>query len=137
MADQPGPGPGQEHEHEHDVPALVRKLRTQRERHVQRSRPVRWLIVAAGFTILLAGIAMLVLPGPALAVIPIGLFLLALEFQWAEEWLERSIREADKAKQKAAATSTLTRVVTAGGTVLAIAAVVTWAIVGDIPIVPV
>jgi tellurite resistance protein TerC len=122
---------------DHDVPALVRKLRTQRERHVQRSRPVRWLIVAVGFTVLLAGVAMLVLPGPALAVIPVGLFLLALEFQWAEEWLERSIREADKAKQKAAETSTTTKIVTAGGTVLAIAAIVAWAIVGDIPIVPV
>ncbi len=126
-----------EHEHDHEVPKLVRKLRVQRERHLQRATPVRWLFVIAGFTILLVGLAMLVLPGPALAVIPIGLFVLALEFQWAEEWLERSIHQADKAKQKAAETSTLTRVVTAGGTVLAIAGIVAWAIVGDIPIVPV
>ena len=125
-------------EHDDDeVPQLIRKLRTQRERHVQRSRPVRWLFVAAGFTVLLGGLAMLVLPGPALAVIPIGLFLLALEFQWAEHWLERSIRQADKAKQKAAETSTLVRVITAGGTVLAIAGFVAWAIVGDIPLLPV
>jgi hypothetical protein len=79
---------------------------------------------------------MLVLPGPALAVIPIGLFLLALEFQWAETWLERSIAQADKAKQKAAETSTLTRVVTAGGTILAVAGFVAWAIIGDIPLLP-
>ncbi len=122
---------------EHQVPELVRKLRAYRERHVLRPKPVRWLFVVAGFTVLLAGIAMLVLPGPALAVIPIGLFLLALEFQWAEEWLERSIVHADRAKQKAAETSTLTRVVTAGGTVLAIAAFAAWAIVGDIPLLPV
>ena len=124
-------------QHDNEPPELVRKLRTYREKHLQRPKPVRWLFVAVGFTILLGGVALLVLPGPALAVIPIGLFLLALEFQWAEEWLERSIREADKAKKKAAETSTLTRVVTAGGTVLAIAGVVTWAIIGDIPIVPV
>ena len=130
MTDQP------DQHGDQDVPDLVRKLRTYRDRHVKRPKPIRWLFVVAGFTVLLAGVAMLVLPGPALAVIPIGLFLLALEFQWAEEWLERSIREADKAKRKAAETSTLTRVVTAGGTVLAIAAVVTWAIIGDIPIVP-
>ena len=122
---------------EPEVPELVRKLRTYKERHVQRPKPVRWLFVIAGFTVLLAGLAMLVLPGPALAVIPIGLFLLALEFQWAETWLERSIAQADKAKQKAAETSTLTRVVTAGGTVLAIAAFAAWAIVGDIPVLPV
>ena len=118
------------------VPELVRKMRVYKERHSRRPRPVRWLFVAAGFTVLLAGVAMLVLPGPALAVIPIGLFLLALEFQWAEEWLERSIHQADKAKQKAAETSTLTRVITAGGTVLAVAGVVAWAIIGDIPVVP-
>ena len=122
---------------EPDPPELVRKMRSYKERHVQRSKPVRWLFVVAGFTVLLAGLAMLVLPGPALAVIPIGLFLLALEFQWAEEWLERSIAQADKAKQKAAETSTLTRVITAGGTVLAIAGGVAWAIVGDIPLLPV
>ncbi len=97
---------------------------------------MRWLFVAAGFTVLLCGLALLVLPGPALAVIPIGLFLLALEFQWAETWLERSIAQADRAKQKAAETSTLTRVVTAGGTVLAIAGVVAWWLIGDIPIIP-
>jgi uncharacterized protein (TIGR02611 family) len=124
-------------EREEDVPALVQRLRSSRERHVQRSRPVRWLIVAVGFTVLLAGLAMLVLPGPALAVIPVGLFLLALEFQWAEQWLERSIREADKAKRKAAETSTTTKIVTGGGTVLAIAGLVAWAIIGDIPVVPV
>jgi uncharacterized protein (TIGR02611 family) len=120
-----------------DVPDLVRKMRSYKERHMRRPKPVRWLFVAVGFTVLLAGLAMLVLPGPALAVIPIGLFLLALEFQWAENWLERSIHHADRAKQKAAETSTLTRVITAGGTVLAIAGFVAWAIVGDIPIVPV
>lgn len=119
-----------------DVPDLVRKMREYKERHLRRPKPIRWLFVAAGFTVLLAGLAMLVLPGPALAVIPIGLFLLALEFQWAETWLERSIAQADRAKQKAAETSTLTRVITAGGTVLAIAGVVTWWLIGDIPIVP-
>lgn len=120
-----------------DVPELVRKMRAYKERHVRRPKPIRWLFVVAGFTVLLAGLAMLVLPGPALAVIPIGLFLLALEFQWAEEWLERSIEQADRAKQRAAETSTLTRVVTVGGTVLAIAGFAAWALIGDIPVLPV
>ena len=120
-----------------DIPDLVRKMRVYKERHLRRPKPVRWLFVAVGFTVLLCGLALLVLPGPALAVIPIGLFLLALEFQWAETWLERSIAQADKAKQRAAETSTLTRVVTAGGTVLGIAGFVAWAIVGDIPVLPV
>ena len=120
-----------------DVPGLVRKLREQKERHLRRPKPIRWLIVAVGFTVLLAGLAMLVLPGPALAVIPIGLFVLALEFQWAEEWLERSIEQAGRARQRAAETSRLTKVVTTGGTVLALAGFVAWAIVGDVPLLPV
>ncbi len=120
-----------------DVPELVQKLRVYKERHLRRPKPVRWLFVAAGFTVLLAGLAMLLLPGPALAVIPIGLFLLALEFQWAETWLERSIAQADRAKQRAAETSTLTRVITAGGTILAVAGFAAWAIVGDVPLLPV
>jgi hypothetical protein len=124
-------------QHEREVPDLVRRMRLYKERHVLRPKPIRWLFAAAGFTVLLAGAAMLVLPGPALAVIPIGLFLLALEFQWAETWLERSIEQADRAKQKAAETSTLTRVITAGGTVLAIAGFIAWAIVGDVPVLPV
>ena len=122
---------------EQDVPDLIRKMRVYKERHLRRPKPIRWLFVAAGFTVLLAGVAMLVLPGPALAVIPIGLFLLALEFQWAETWLERSIHQADIAKQKAAQTSTLTRVVTVGGTVLAVAGFIAWALVGDVPLLPV
>ncbi len=120
-----------------DIPDLVRKMRSYKERHARRPKPVRWLFVVAGFTVLLAGLAMLVLPGPALAVIPIGLFLLALEFQWAETWLERSIAQADRAKQKAAETSTLVRVVTAGGTVLAVAGFIAWALIGDVPVLPV
>ena len=126
-----------EEDEREDVPELVRKLREYKERHLRRPKPVRWLFVAVGFTVLLAGLAMLVLPGPALAVIPIGLFVLALEFQWAERWLERSIHQADKAKQKAAEQSTLTKVITVGGTVLAIAGFAAWAIVGDVPLLPV
>jgi uncharacterized protein (TIGR02611 family) len=124
-------------EAEEDVPDLVRRMRAYKERHVARPRPIRWLFVVAGFTVLLAGLAMLVLPGPALAVIPLGLFLLALEFQWAETWLERSIRQADRAKQKAAETSRTTRVLTGTATALAIAGFAAWAIFGDIPVLPV
>jgi|LakMenE18May11ns_1017448.scaffolds.fasta_scaffold9751729_2 tellurite resistance protein TerC len=48
------------------------------------------LILAVGATVLLTGIAMLVLPGPAVVVIPLGLAILAVEFAWAKRWLERS-----------------------------------------------
>jgi tellurite resistance protein TerC len=44
-------------------------------------------IAIGGFTVLIIGIAMIVLPGPAVIVIPAGLAILALEFAWAKRLL--------------------------------------------------
>ena len=49
----------------------------------------RIIITVVGFTVLLIGIAMLVLPGPAIIVIPLGLGILAGEFVWAKNLLEK------------------------------------------------
>jgi putative membrane protein len=50
----------------------------------------RLAIAVVGGTVLLVGIAMVVLPGPALLVIPLGLGILATEFIWARRWLKRA-----------------------------------------------
>jgi tellurite resistance protein TerC len=47
----------------------------------------RIIILVVGMTVLIVGIALLVLPGPAFVVIPIGLAILATEFAWARRWL--------------------------------------------------
>lgn len=47
------------------------------------------ITLVVGSTILLAGMAMLILPGPAFVVIPIGLAILGKEFLWAREWYEK------------------------------------------------
>lgn len=47
----------------------------------------RIVVALVGFTVLLIGVALLVLPGPAFVVIPIGLGILGLEFAWARRWL--------------------------------------------------
>ncbi|MCK4485592.1 MAG: PGPGW domain-containing protein [Desulfobacterales bacterium] len=53
-------------------------------------KQVKRLIVAViGFTVLLIGLAMIVTPGPALVVIPVGLAILATEFVWARSLLKR------------------------------------------------
>ena len=53
-------------------------------------RLARKVIVATiGSTVLLVGIAMIVLPGPAVVVIPAGLAILATEFLWARRLLRR------------------------------------------------
>ena len=38
------------------------------------------------------GVALIVLPGPALVVIPLGLAILGVEFAWARRWL-RKVRQ--------------------------------------------
>jgi tellurite resistance protein TerC len=47
----------------------------------------RLVVTVIGFTVLAVGIAMIVLPGHAVVVIPIGLALLASEFIWARKLL--------------------------------------------------
>jgi hypothetical protein len=57
---------------------------------------VRKILVALlGGALLIAGVAMLVLPGPAVVVIPAALAILAVEFRWARRWLNR-LRECYK-----------------------------------------
>ena len=55
----------------------------------------RIAISLIGGTVVLIGIAMIVLPGPALVVIPFGLGILGLEFAWARSWLGRARLAAD------------------------------------------
>ena len=52
----------------------------------------RIIVTVIGATVLLIGIALLVLPGPAFIVIPIGLAILATEYAWARRWL-RKVRQ--------------------------------------------
>jgi uncharacterized protein (TIGR02611 family) len=47
----------------------------------------RFVVLVVGFTILFIGIALLVLPGPAFIVIPLGLGVLATELIWARNLL--------------------------------------------------
>jgi tellurite resistance protein TerC len=46
-------------------------------------------IGVVGSLVLGVGVVMLVMPGPAFVVIPMGLGILALEFEWARRWLKR------------------------------------------------
>ena len=117
-------------------PRIVQRLEAQRERHRQRSFVVRMLYTIAGFTVLIAGLLMLVLPGPALIVIPIGLAMLSLEFVWAEGLLERALMQGENAKRKAQETTTAQRVITGIAFALGVAALVAWGILGDVPLLP-
>lgn len=57
---------------------------------LDRMPVIRKLIYSVvGLTVLLIGVAMIVLPGPAFIVIPIGLAILASEYAWARRIIRR------------------------------------------------
>ncbi len=47
------------------------------------------IVAVIGGTILLFGLALIVLPGPAVVVVPLGLAILATEFAWARAIVKR------------------------------------------------
>jgi uncharacterized protein (TIGR02611 family) len=73
--------------HAHPALALVSKI----------------MVSLIGFAVLVTGIVMIVTPGPAIVLIPLGLAILATEFDWARRWLEKARDQARRAKEKAAA----------------------------------
>jgi uncharacterized protein (TIGR02611 family) len=50
----------------------------------------RVVVAIVGATVVFAGLAMIVLPGPALLMIPLGLGILATEFAWARRCLRKA-----------------------------------------------
>lgn len=54
----------------------------------------RIAIGIVGGSVLLVGVAMIVLPGPAFVVIPAGLAILGIEFAWARSWLKKAKAKA-------------------------------------------
>lgn len=57
---------------------------------LDRMPVIRKLIYSVlGITVLLIGVAMIVLPGPAVVVIPLGLAILASEYAWARRIIRR------------------------------------------------
>ena len=69
------------------------------ERAEQVLKPENWEITyrwarriaisVVGGTVLAIGVAMIVLPGPAFVVIPLGLAILGAEYAWARRWLRK------------------------------------------------
>jgi tellurite resistance protein TerC len=69
------------------IPSLLRKAR-------------RLIVLVIGSTVLLIGLALLILPGPAFVVIPLGLAILATEFRWARNLLGRLKTAAEKGAER-------------------------------------
>jgi uncharacterized protein (TIGR02611 family) len=117
-------------------PKLIERLEAQRASHRERHPLFRIAFGVAGVLVTLAGLVMLVTPGPAFVLIPIGLAMLSMEFAWAERLLARSLEQAAAAQEKAARASTGQRVLAAIAALLAIAACVLAVIWWDVPVLP-
>lgn len=59
-------------------------------RHPSLKLVRRVIVGVVGGTVLLIGVALIVLPGPAFLVIPLGLAILASEFLWAKHLLHKA-----------------------------------------------
>ena len=49
----------------------------------------RLIVAVIGLTVVLLGVILIFTPGPAIIVIPLGLFILASEFVWARRLLKK------------------------------------------------
>ncbi len=125
MTDSPAPQPRSR---------WAAKLERRRERYQERGRLYRVGFQIVGVLITLAGVVMLVTPGPAFVLIPIGLAMLAMEFAWAEAALEKALEQAEKAQAGAKEASTRSKVLTVLAGVLVVAAVVGAIFYADVPV---
>jgi len=77
--------------------AVIRSLLVFDEKHplyAPYRMAKRIAIGIVGGSVLVVGVCMLVLPGPAFVVIPVGLGILGLEFAWARSWLRKAKAKA-------------------------------------------
>ena len=114
----------------------LERLREQRERHLGRSRFYRVPFALLGFTVVLLGIAMLVLPGPGLLVIAVGLGMLALEFAWAERVLERTLERMTQTGARVRRLTRLEKAASLAGGLAMLGALIALALYFDIPFLP-
>ena len=117
-------------------PPLIERVRARRDRHKERNRIYRAAFAVVGFVVLAAGVVMLVTPGPGIPVIILGLAMLALEFAWAERWLERLLARAEQAVDQVTQGSPLRRAALLAAGALAVVALVVMVVFWDIPFFP-
>jgi uncharacterized protein (TIGR02611 family) len=89
----------------------------------------RIAVTVVGFVVLLAGVVMMVTPGPGIVVILIGLAILATEWAWAERALDRAKQAGSGAVRTATASPVriaLSVVLTLAGIAAAVVLWIAW-----------
>jgi uncharacterized protein (TIGR02611 family) len=117
-------------------PPLIERVRARRDRHKGRNRIYRAVFAIVGFVVLAAGVVMLVTPGPGIPVIILGLGMLALEFAWAERWLERLLNRAEQAVDQVTQGGPLRRALLLAAGAVSVVAITVMVVFWDIPFLP-
>lgn len=130
----PSPPLGSEHSGVPGAATVADQAEGAEER--QRRRTIRMLqrtgITIAGVVILIAGVAMLALPGPGWLAIVLGLWVLSLEYAWAERLLDRIKDKVIEGAHLAAASTWKTALSVLCSVGIIVAGVV-WAVEDRIP----
>lgn len=111
--------------------AVAAEAERQRRRSVALARKVGFGVV--GGVVLVAGIVMLIGPGPGPLVIVLGLFILSQEFAWAARRLDQAKEKALAAAHKTAASPTSVGVALVGAAAL-VGGGVYWGLNDDLPL---
>jgi uncharacterized protein (TIGR02611 family) len=83
------------------VVSYLSRWRERARRNALLNNAWRITVFTVGMAVLLAGVAMLILPGPGWAAIFVGFAILATEFAWAKTALTRAKDTAQRAKDRA------------------------------------
>ena len=100
-------------------------------RHRIAATAKRLIAIVAGFTLCGAGVVMLILPGPGILIVFLGLLVLATEYAWADRAVERTRRRAVDASSRLHATRTARLTVAMTGAALVTGGAAAVAIVDD------
>jgi uncharacterized protein (TIGR02611 family) len=110
-------------------PEAIRKLQRRRQAYQRRGIIYRTIWVIAGFTAVIAGLLMLIFPGPAFIVIPLGLAMLSFQFAWAQRALDVGVSRGMALSQRVEQASGREKLYGAIAIGLALLAVLTFFIV--------
>jgi uncharacterized protein (TIGR02611 family) len=116
---------------------FVEGLQERRARHKERHHLIRVAAAIGGFLVVLLGIVLIPLPGPGLLVVAVGLAVLALEFAWAEQLLEKAVDRLGEAGERVKRASPVGQAAVALLGVIAAVASLIVAYTWDIPLLPV
>jgi uncharacterized protein (TIGR02611 family) len=118
-------------------PSWWERVHQQLHRNRAMSATTKLVVTLVGSAVLVAGLIMMVTPGPGLVGIVAGLAILATEWDWADRWLKNARRRLHDARMAAEAMDPRVRrrriALTATVVLLVLAAIAAYVAVRDWP----